>query len=70
MIPTQSVVPILKGQKVFVVVGDSIIEKKIITGVRNDTKVEVISGLEENDKIVVKGVIYMRQGAKVKIENQ
>jgi membrane fusion protein (multidrug efflux system) len=70
MIPTQSVVPILKGQKVFVVVGDSIIEKKIITGVRNDTKVEVISGFEENDKIVVKGVIYMRQGAKVKIENQ
>jgi hypothetical protein len=63
-------VPILKGQKVFVVVGDSIIEKKIITGVRNDTKVEVISGLKENDMIVVKGVIYMRQGAKVKIENQ
>ena len=70
MIPSQSVVPILKGQKVFVVVGDSIIEKKIMTGVRNDTKVEVISGLEENDRVVVKGVIYMRQGAKVKIENQ
>lgn len=70
MIPTQSIVPVLKGQKVYVVSGDSIIEKKITTGIRNDAQVEVTNGLDENDKVVVRGVIYMRQGVKVKIENQ
>jgi len=65
MIPTQSVVPVLKGQKVFVVFGDSAVEKKIITGTRGEKFIEVKEGLSEGDNVVVKGVMYMRQGTKV-----
>lgn len=66
LIPTQAVVPILKGQKVFVVSGDSVVERKIELGQRLDSVVQVVSGLEPGEEIVVKGVIQLRAGSKIK----
>jgi len=37
---------------VWVKYGDSLIEKKITTGLNNDTKVQVLSGLDVNDEVV------------------
>ena len=37
---------------VWVKYGDSLIEKKIITGLNNDTKVQVLSGLSPDDEVV------------------
>ncbi len=65
MIPTQAVVPILKGQKVFLAQGDSVIERNVKTGVRKDNVIEVTEGLKAGDEIVVEGVMYLRQGAKI-----
>lgn len=67
LIPTQAIVPILKGQKVFLVQGDSAIEKQVTIGNRNDLTVEVIDGLNENDSVIVQGVIQMKKGVKVKV---
>lgn len=68
LIPTQSVVPVLKGQKVYLVKGDSAIEQKIEIGTRTDANVEVIKGLQEGDSVIVEGVIQMRKGVKVKVK--
>lgn len=65
MIPTQSVVPILKGHKVYVVHGDSATEKKVKIGNRNDTRIEIKEGLSPGDSVIVNGVMYMRQGSKI-----
>ncbi|HLZ89970.1 MAG TPA: efflux RND transporter periplasmic adaptor subunit [Puia sp.] len=37
---------------VWVLFGDSLVEKKITTGLNNDTRVQVLSGLDANDEIV------------------
>jgi membrane fusion protein, multidrug efflux system len=66
-VPTQCVVPFLKGQKVYVVMGDSIVEKKVSIGFRSDANVEITEGLNINDKVVVGGIMYMRAGAKVTV---
>ena len=66
-IPTQSVVPILKGQKVYVVKGDSAVEKIIRTGTRGDVSIEVTDGLVPGDSVIVDGVIYIKPGSKVKV---
>lgn len=66
-VPTQSIVPILKGQKVYVVQADSIIEKQVETGFRTDEVVEITGGLNSGDTVVVGGIMYMRSGTKVKI---
>ena len=66
MIPTQAVTPILKGQKVYVVSGDSVMERKIELGERLDSMVQVTKGLEAGEVIAVKGVVLLRNGAKIK----
>jgi len=69
-IPTQAVVPILKGQKVFVVQGDSVIERKIKVTDRNDVSITVEEGLNNGDEVVVEGVMYLREGSKVQVVNK
>jgi membrane fusion protein (multidrug efflux system) len=66
-IPTQSVIPILKGQKVFIMQGDSAVERVIITGKRAEKVIEVKNGLQEGDKVIVNGVMYLKPGSKVKL---
>lgn len=66
LIPTQSIIPILKGQKVFIVKGDSAVEQKVEVSGRNDINVEVINGLKTGDSVVTSGIIQMKQGVKVK----
>jgi membrane fusion protein (multidrug efflux system) len=66
LIPTQAVTPILKGQKVFVVSGDSVVERKIELGERLDSMIQVTKGLEVGEVIAVKGVVLLRNGAKIK----
>lgn len=68
LVPTQSIVPILKGQKVFVIHGDSANEQKVEVAGRNDLNVEVINGLKNGDTVVVSGIIQMKQGTKVKVK--
>ena len=65
LIPTESVVPILKGKKVFVSRNKVADESMIVTGERTEDKVEVLSGLKEGDTILTTGVLQVRKGSPV-----
>lgn len=65
LIPTESVVPILKGKKVYVSRAGIVDEIKIETGERTEDKVEVLSGLAEGDTILTTGVLQVRKGSPV-----
>ncbi|MCZ2140212.1 MAG: efflux RND transporter periplasmic adaptor subunit [Bacteroidia bacterium] len=67
MLPTQALVPILKGQKIYIVQGDSVIERKVKTGIRKEDKIEITEGLNGNEQVVVEGVMYLRSGSKVRM---
>jgi len=59
-------------QGVFVVRGDTAEFQKVDTGITGVTDIEVLSGLSENDQIVVgsyKAIRTMRNGARLKIDN-
>jgi membrane fusion protein (multidrug efflux system) len=70
MIPTQSLVPVLKGQKVFIVKGDSALDVMVKTGFRSENKIEITDGLHEGDSLVVDGIMYMKKGVKVKVSKK
>jgi membrane fusion protein (multidrug efflux system) len=70
LIPTQAVIPILKGQKVFVVRGDSAVEVKVNTGFRSEDKIEITEGLQTGDQVIVDGIMYVKNGAKIKINKR
>lgn len=65
LIPTESVVPILKGKKVFVSRGGVVDEAMIETGERTESRVEVLKGLADGDTVLTTGVLQVRKGSQV-----
>lgn len=67
MIPTQSVIPIMKGQKVFVVKSGTAQEVKITTGIRTEEKIQVTEGLQAGDTVLTTGLLAIKKDAQVKL---
>jgi membrane fusion protein (multidrug efflux system) len=67
MIPTQAVIPILKGKKVFISQQGMAVTREIETGERNATMVEVTNGLVAGDTVITSGIMQLRDSMKVQI---
>lgn len=67
MVPTIAIVPILNGQKVYVV-RDGIVEESLIrTGIRTSDKVQIIDGVAYGDVVLTTGLLQVRPGMEVEI---
>lgn len=66
-IPSQALIPVLKGQKVYVVKNGESVPQDIMIGNRNDSSVLVLSGLKQGDSVVTRGVMFVKPGSKLKI---
>ncbi len=66
MIPTEAVIPILKGKKVFICKDGKAQEVIIETGIRTDTQVQVVSGLKIGDSVITTGIMQLKPGAPVR----
>jgi HlyD family secretion protein len=49
---------------VWVRTGDSLVEKKITTGLNNDTQVQVLSGLDNEDEVITGAEVETKEAAK------
>lgn len=67
MVPTQCVIPTLKGQKVYVVKNGIATETMVTIGVRTDDKIQVIEGLNMGDTIVASGLMSVKKDSKLKL---
>ncbi|MEO1259814.1 MAG: efflux RND transporter periplasmic adaptor subunit [Bacteroidota bacterium] len=67
VIPKEVVISDQRGKRVFVVQDNTAFERIVETGMENEEMIEVVSGLEENDRLVVKGFETLRDKSKVKI---
>jgi membrane fusion protein (multidrug efflux system) len=67
MIPTESIVPVLKGKQVYVSRGGKAEAVMVEAGVRNDSTIQITKGLSENDTVITTGVISLRPGVAVKL---
>jgi RND family efflux transporter MFP subunit len=56
-----------RGKVIFVVDQSTAMERRITTGIENQEYAEVISGLKENDRLVIKGFETLRNNSKVKV---
>lgn len=66
-VPTEAVVPQMKGQILFVVKGDSAVAAPISVGTRNDKTIQILSGVQAGDTVITSGILQLRPGAKVKL---
>lgn len=66
MLPSIAIVPILKGHQVFVCRNGIATATKVKLGVRNDSTIQVLDGINPNDTIVTVGVMGVRDGTPLK----
>jgi membrane fusion protein, multidrug efflux system len=66
MIPTETIIPELKRQKVFVVKNGKAVSQHIETGNRTETSILVKKGLETGDTLIVTGIMQLKPGTPVK----
>lgn len=67
MIPTEAIIPVLKGQKVFIVKNGQAQEQMIETGIRNESVVEVTQGLSVGDSVIISGILQLKPNSKVMV---
>jgi len=67
MIPRDAIVSSVKEPSVYVVKGDVAQLTKITTGRQHNAHIEVLAGLNENERVVTNGQINLSDGAKVSV---
>ncbi len=67
MIPTEAVIPELRGKKVYIIKNGKAQSIHIETGVRTSLKVQVLDGLKIGDTLVTTGIMQLKPDAPVKI---
>ena len=67
MVPTQCVIPTLKGQKVFVSKNGIATEAMVTIGVRTDEKIQIIDGLQEGDTVITTGLLGLKKETPLKL---
>ena len=69
MVPTNCIIPDDKNKQVVVVKGGKANFVNVKTGIRNEDMVEIISGINPGDSVVVTGVLFARPKAPVKVRS-
>ncbi len=67
MVPTQAVIPVLKGQMVLIRKNGVVVSIPVKVGIRTTTNVQIISGLSEGDTVITTGIMQLRPGMPVKV---
>jgi len=65
VVPSLAVVPELGGQKVFVVENGLAQPRPVQTGIRSETDVQIVSGLNPGDEVIVSAIQRLRAGLPV-----
>ncbi len=68
-VPAIAVVPELGGKKVFVIAGGRAEVRPVVTGIRTEDRVQVVSGLEPGELVITTAVQQLRPGLEVEAEN-
>lgn len=67
MIPTEAIIPDIKGQKVFVVKNGKATPRPVVTGVRTENELEVVQGISAGDTVITTGILLLKPNSPVVI---
>jgi len=69
VIPAESIIPEMNGQKVFICVDGKVRSVPVKTGIRTETGVQIVEGLSPQDTVVVTGLLQLTDDRAVQIKN-
>ncbi len=67
MIPTETLIPEMEREKVFVAKGGKAVQIFVETGLRTSDKVQIVRGLAVNDTLLTTGLLQVRTGSPIQI---
>jgi membrane fusion protein (multidrug efflux system) len=65
LVPTEAVIPELGGHKVFISRDQVVESHPVQIGIRTESSVQVISGLQPKDTVITSGILQIRPGSQV-----
>lgn len=68
LIPTQAIIPVQGGKKVFVSQNGQAKEVEVKTGTRTAKDIVVLEGLKAGDTVLTTGILSLKQGAPVRVQ--
>lgn len=68
-IPTEALIPEMDGDRVFVYRSGKAEAVSVTTGLRTEDKIQITDGLQPGDTIITTGILQLRQGIPVTIDN-
>lgn len=66
MIPSNSIIPQARNKQVAVYRGGEASMEKVTTGIRDSSRIQVVSGLKPGDTIITTGLLFVKAGSKIK----
>jgi membrane fusion protein (multidrug efflux system) len=69
MIPTEAVIPQISGQIAYISKNGKVSSAPIVLGIRTDSTVEVMSGIDMGDTVITRGLQFIHPGSIVKFKN-
>jgi membrane fusion protein (multidrug efflux system) len=70
LIPSEALVPDLKGQKVFTIRDGKVAEQPVEIGIRTEKAVQIARGLNAGDTVLTTGILQVRGGMTVSVSIQ
>lgn len=67
VVPAEAIVPEMGKKKVFVYRSGKAMPTEVITGVRTESEIQIIKGIEPGDTVITSGTLQLRKGSQVKI---
>lgn len=67
MVPTQCVIPTLKGQKVMLSKNGVATEAMVTIGVRTDEKIQILQGISAGDTVITTGLLSVKKDSKLRL---
>lgn len=69
MVPSNAIIPDATSNQLVIIKNNKAVFVNVETGIRNADEVEVLSGINIGDTIVVSGVLFVKPGGSVKLRN-
>lgn len=67
MVPSEAVIPELGGSSLFVAENGIAKRRRIETGIRTETLVQIVSGISEGDTVLTTGILQLRENMPVRL---
>ncbi|MFC2082300.1 efflux RND transporter periplasmic adaptor subunit, partial [Bacteroidota bacterium] len=69
MVPTDVIVPDIEGEKIFVYKNGKAVPVPVEIGIRTEDEMQIVSGLNVGDTLIVSGIIQLRPNASVELSS-